>query len=120
MRWLVLAMMAPCASSAPPPEGLASDVAQREVEAQRESLEGCNQTGEAVRLEVRIVVAPDGDVEDARARGSAAVGPCVEREIRRWEFPSAPGRTEIEVPLEFTPTEPDDDDDEPDSDDGEG
>ena len=95
-----------CSGQSPSSAGLESGVAQRAVESQRASLESCNDGEEEKALEVRIDVAPSGEVERVQARGSAELGPCVERAVRNWEFPAAAGPTEIELPVTFAATNP--------------
>ncbi len=67
------------------------------VDEQRETLAEC--ATEATEVDVRIQIQPDGWVEDVRARGSARVGPCVERVIKSWRFGEAAGATQVELPI---------------------
>ena len=107
MRSLALctALLA-AACSAPPAPGLSAEAVRREVEERRSELEGCVE--ESTELELRLRIAPSGEVEDARARGAAALGPCIERVAGAWRFPEAEGATVAEVPLVFevTPAAP--------------
>lgn len=74
------------------------------VDEQRETLAEC--ATEATEVDVRIQIQPDGWVEDVRARGSARVGPCVERVIKSWRFDEAAGATQVELPIALEVPEP--------------
>lgn len=80
-----------------PPVGLDGASVRDTVDDQRETLAEC--ATEDAELDVRIHIQPDGRVEGVRARGSARVGPCVERIVGSWEFDRADGPTDVEVPV---------------------
>ena len=82
-----------------PPRGLHESSVRDAVDEQREQLGEC--ATEDAQLDVRIHIRPDGRVADVRARGSARVGPCVERLIETWRFASADGETQVELPIEL-------------------
>lgn len=82
-----------------PPQGLDESSVRDAVDDQRDSLAEC--ATERAELDVRIHINPDGSVQDVRARGSARVGPCVERAIESWRFASAEGETMVELPIEL-------------------
>ena len=72
------------------------------VESESDSLAECAGVG-VEELIVTISVAPDGQVEDARASGSPRVSACVERVIKTWTFPTATSGVEASLPLTITP-----------------
>ncbi|MFT5354283.1 MAG: hypothetical protein ACI9KE_001488 [Polyangiales bacterium] len=72
------------------------------VEELSDSLTECA-GGEVSTLEVEVHIAADGEVEEARATGSARAAACVERIIQTWTFPSAEAGVEALLPLTLTP-----------------
>lgn len=72
------------------------------VESESGSLAECAGVG-VEELTVNLSIAPNGEVEDARASGSPRVSACVERVIKTWMFPTAAVGIEASLPLTITP-----------------
>lgn len=98
--WILL--VAGCPSG----ETLSDDALNSRVEELSETLSECA-GGDVATLEVEVHIAANGEVEEARATGSARAAACVERIIQTWTFPAAESGVEALLPLTITP--PDDD-----------
>jgi hypothetical protein len=85
-----------------------SEVVARE----QDSLTPCYQAGldatpyeHEFRLQATLEIKPDGKVSKVQLdqNGLRNVGPCVEKTIRAWQFPTAKAETRASLPIIFRP-----------------
>jgi hypothetical protein len=82
------------------------------VAREQPSLEPCYQDGldrtpyeHEFRIESTLVIKPDGSVSKVKLdqNGLQGMGPCLEKVIRGWRFPTAKSSTHASLPLIFRP-----------------
>ena len=61
-----------------------------------------------INVTVTVVVAPNGSVASAHAKGDdATVAACVERAVERWTFPRSDHETRVDLPFQLDPSDGD-------------
>jgi hypothetical protein len=91
------------------PDGLTRDQIRRVVRLHREEVRHCyadsysSEGAQAGRVEVGVVISPNGDVLASEvtsdALGDAAVSACIVDATRRWSFPTAHAPTSASLPF---------------------
>jgi hypothetical protein len=110
-RWFALAL---CLSACHAAHGRDLSVAQLSDVVAREqpSLDHCYQDSldqapyeHEFRIEATLHIEPDGHVAKVQLdqAGLPGIGPCLQKEIKAWRFPSAPAPTDTKLPIIFRP-----------------